>query len=91
MGDTVEATFYLRIKGKRSYYSKVVSELSAESVTKAKPGSLGKDTIAVKLKLRLPIAAFEAFAPSATIDIPIDLIAAGEIEVEAVDPTEDDE
>ena len=74
------ATTYLQIqKGRYTYEAKVVN------ATQRKPSVLAPDCILVKIKVRVPAAAFDPFEPSAEVIIPADLIQ-HEVTVEAGDP-----
>jgi hypothetical protein len=87
MTDTVTATGYVVLKAVRSRYGKQeVREAKVAKVTQSRP-SMGTDEIAVKLSIRVPIAAFGPFAASAVIDVPAELIAENNVEVEAQEPS----
>lgn len=86
---THDAEFYVRIKAKRyAYGSKAVIAVAAVSLTQSKPANLPKDTVAVKLTVRLPDAVFDALTPEALVIVPAELVQrALEVEAEAGDAT----
>lgn len=81
-GETLTATAYLQVrKGEPPWRDgKVVKN------TQKKPAQLEPNCILVKIKLRIPMAAFAPFEPVAEVVIPAELIQT-EIAVEAWDPT----
>lgn len=80
-----EATCYVQIKAKRYSYSQRIGEIVPVRVTKRKPGAVAEGCIVVKVRVRIPDAAFEPLQPEAVIDVPLDLVQRP-IEVEASDP-----
>lgn len=86
MTETVAAIGYVVVQGVRSRYGKQeVREAKVRRVTQSRP-SLGTDEIAVKLAVRVPVAAFGPFEAAAVVDIPEDLVAANNVEVTAENP-----
>lgn len=86
MSDTVEATGYVVVQGIRSRYGKQeVRSARVRRITQSRP-RLGTDEIAVKLAVRVPVAAFGPFEAAAVVDIPEDLVAANNVEVTAENP-----
>lgn len=85
---THDATFYVRIHAERgpSYWGSKIQRLKAGWVTQSKPSNLPKDTVAVKLTVRLPDEVFEALTPEAVIVVPAELVQRA-IEVQAGDAT----
>lgn len=80
-----EATAYLQVRlARKSTYS--ASEARVVKATQRKPDAADPGCITVKVKLRIPVEAWDAFEPEAVIDVPADLIQ-HPIEVEAVDPS----
>jgi hypothetical protein len=83
------ASFYIVVEGTTAYYGDDIAGFKGRRLTAKKPSKLGKNEIAIKLSVRIPKQAFEAFQPEATIDIPADLAIAPSVDV-AVDAPEDD-
>jgi hypothetical protein len=87
MTDTVTATGYIVLEAVRSRYGKQeVRDAKVRKVTQARPG-LSTDQIAVKLQIRVPAAAFGPFQAAAVIDVPAELIAENNVEVQAEEPS----
>lgn len=83
MAETVTATGYVVVKGIRARYGDHdVRSGKALRVTAGRP-TLHTDEIAVKLSIKVPVAAFGPFEAAAVVEIPEDLIAANNVEVVA--------
>ena len=68
-----EATAYLQVRlDKRRTMS--ASEAKVVKITQAKPDQAAPGCIVVKVKLRIPAEGWDAFEPSAVIDVPADLV-----------------
>lgn len=88
----VEASAYVTLTGKRGQYGPVnettglrdVTGMRATRIAQSRPSKMGRDEIAVKVRLRLPAAVFDPIMPSAVITIPEDAVIRGDIEIEAV-------
>lgn len=92
--DYIQTTCYLQVVPTYSAYRKdangerEVESIAVKSVTQRKPSkALNAGGVVVKMRLRLPRAAFKPLAPSVVIDIPLDMLVQPD-EVEAV--VEDD-
>jgi hypothetical protein len=88
MADVRVATAFLQIEGKNpgpgyDYGNKAI----VRSVHNQKPHGTKPRCIVVKVQLRIPKEAWEAFTPEAIIDVPADLVQRP-IQVEAVDANE---
>ena len=95
MPDTVRATAYLVIEGKRNQYLRADQETGLRPLEDAarvaemrvnRPRVLKRDQIAVKVTVEIPKAAFDPIAPAALIVVPDDLVIHGPIEVQAEAP-----
>lgn len=91
MSDTVDASGFIVIAPKRAtwgnpdeYGLRRVMDARITRFVKKAPTFLEEGEVAVKVRFRLPIAAFDPLHPSAVIDVPIDLIQR-EVIVEAVE------
>lgn len=71
----IEASGYVVVQAVRSrwYPDQVAQSAKIVRATQKKP-TLVDDQVAVKIKIRLPAAVFEAFEAGATIEIPDSLI-----------------
>lgn len=81
-----EATAYLQIENVpagNTYDSG--TKAAVRGVTNKKPDVIRPGCIVVKVRLRIPSAAWEPFQPEDVIDVPADLVQRP-IDVEAVDP-----
>lgn len=83
---TREATAYLQIAGRPPGNAWDAGNRAAVvGVTNTKPDVVRAGCIVVKVKLRIPVEAWEPFAPEAVIDVPADLVQRP-IAVTAVEP-----
>jgi hypothetical protein len=85
--ETVRATGYVVVEGRRSRYypDNGVESARLVAVKQNKPTTLTGDQVAIKVTIELPKAAFEALRPEALIVVPEELIQ-HEVQVEAVEP-----
>lgn len=81
-----EASCYVQIRAKRYSYSGRISEIVPVRVTKKKPTVVAEGCVVVKVRIRIPAAAFEPLQPEAIVDVPLDLVQRP-VEVEAGDPS----
>lgn len=79
------ADAYLQVRKFTSYWG-TPREARVVRCTQTKPDEPIPGCIVVKVKLRIPVAAWGPFEPEAVIDVPADLVQQP-IEVEAVDPS----
>lgn len=85
MSGTVDATAFLTVEGTRSRYGdKSVRSAKVARVTQGRPAQLSADQVAVRVTVRLPIAAFDPLRPDALIVVPEELIQRP-VEVEATE------
>lgn len=84
MNGTVEAKVYLQIKPTRPSWSRTISGAALAGATQKKPEVQKPGTVLIKLKVRLPIAAFEPLQPEAVVVVPESLVQHA-VEVEAID------
>jgi len=83
-----EATFFVVVQpklGTSSWNRGKVEAITAKTITQNKPSTLANGSIAVKLTVRVPDAAFEAFSPEAVIDVPLNVAQKASISVYACD------
>lgn len=73
-----EGSIYLVVRPSR------YGELSVVKATNRKPRSTTEGSVVVKLKLRIPKAAFEPLRPEATVTVPESLVQ-HPVEVEAIE------
>lgn len=88
--DTVEATGYLIVEGRRSRYSgaTLYDQGRVAALRTKKPAQLLTDQVAVKVTVRVPKAAFEPLTPEAVIEVPEELVQHRvEVVAEPQDPT----
>lgn len=79
-----EATVYLQVRltRKRPY---LPSEAAVVKMTQRKPDAPAPGCIVTKIKMRIPVEAWDPFEPEAVIDVPADLVQ-HPIAVEAEEP-----
>lgn len=82
------ATAYLQVRLDRRMgtYASRDSEARIARMTMTKPDRPLAGCVVVKVKVRLPVEAWDPFEPEATINIPAGLIQSPVVEVEAEDP-----
>jgi len=81
MNRTRTGEVYLTVRPGRYPFELVVDKATVRKPTVTSPGA-----VVVKLKLRIPTAAFEPLKPEATVTIPESLVQ-HPVEVEAEDPS----
>lgn len=83
MSRTKEATAYLQVSvdTRRPWTGTAI----VKNVTNRRPDVVAPGCIVVKVRLRIPVEAWEPFSPEAVIDVPAELVQRP-IEVEAVEP-----
>lgn len=82
-GEPLTATAYLQV-WKRQPWGPYTAEARVVKTTQKKPDVVEPGCIVVKVRIRIPREAWEAFEPEAVIDVPAELIQ-HPIEVEAAD------
>lgn len=81
MAEYREGTTYLTVRPDHYW----ANELKVIKATQGEPSSIDADCVVVKLKLRIPKAAFKPLEPEAVVTVPEELVQ-HPVEVEAVDP-----
>jgi hypothetical protein len=61
-------------------------ELKVVRVTQRRPSVVDADSVVIKVKLRVPVKAFEPLQPEAVVTVPEELVQ-HPVEVEAADPS----
>lgn len=85
MRDPLEATAYLQVR-KHPAAWRWEARVIKSTQRRPEPEHVEPGCIVVKVRLRIPFAAWGPFEPEAVINVPADLIQRP-IEVEAVDPS----
>ena len=82
-GRTISTTAYVQVARdeRRSWRDEGV----VRNVTNRRPATVLPGCIVVKVRIRIPAAAWEPLQPEAVIDVPADLVQ-HPVEVEAVEP-----
>ena len=89
--DFIQTTCYLQVVPTYSAYRKdsngerEVESLAVKSVTQKRPTKPIRGAVITKVKFRFPRAAFKALSPSIVVDIPMDMLASGEVLAEVED------
>ena len=87
----IETTCYLQVVPTFSAYRKdangerEVESISVKSVTQKRPNKPLRGCVITKVKFRFPRSAFKPLSPSIVVDIPMDLLAQGEVEATVED------
>lgn len=85
MSGTIDATAYLTLEGTRSRYGdKSIRAAKVVRVTQGRPAQVTADQVAIRVTVRLPIAAFDPLRPEALIVVSEDLIQRP-VEIEATE------
>jgi hypothetical protein len=87
MTSPVTATFYAQVEKKERYINGKWVSGQVTKITQEKPATTPKDTVTVRLTVELPREAFEAYAPSAVIKIPTNLVSGQPMHVIVEDST----
>jgi len=92
-GETVEASVYLVMEGRRAKYAQRDEVTGLRPVTSAAvvasrqtyPGRLNADQVVVRVRLALPANIFDPLVPSAVVNVPEDMVRRGDIVVDATE------
>lgn len=92
-----DSTAYLVIEASRTGFGPAQQDTGLRRVTGSRvvamranrPSKLVKDQIAVKVTVRVPEDAFNPLTPEAVIVVPSDLTLRAPLEIEAVEPGDD--
>jgi len=92
MGESVEASGYIVVKGNRRYGAmngttgmRNVADVRLDRMLTNRPASLAADEVAVRVKIVLPVEAFDPPSPSVVVVVPMELVQQPEITVEATE------
>ena len=85
--DFIEGDAYLVVRKQRDpllWKGSSARILRVRQALANRPAKVEKDEIVVKVRLRIPAAAFEPLQPEAVVTVPVDLVQRAVAEVEAV-------